>query len=60
MVRCGRWRSIPIPVDPEGRYLFSIIHDITARSEAETTLVDYNQRLKRAEDISGIGHWEFP
>jgi len=58
----GTVRTVEVysyPVDPEGRYLFSIIHDITARIEAETTLVDYNQRLKRAEDISGIGHWEF-
>lgn len=58
----GTVRTVEVysyPVDPEGRYLFSIIHDITARIEAETTLVDCNQRLKRAEDISGIGHWEF-
>lgn|GEM_PF-302035 len=61
-LRNGEVRTVEVysyPINSEGLFVLSIVHDITARIEAEQTLRDYNRRLKRAEDITGIGHWEF-
>ncbi len=40
------------------RYIFSIVHDITERLEAERKLLKSEFKLNRAEIISRLGNWE--
>lgn len=49
--------SGPLKVD-ERTLLFSIIHDITGRKEAEEALRLSETRLREAEKIARLGHWE--
>lgn len=36
---------------------FSVVHDITERVQASSLLRESEQRLLRAEEIAGFGHW---
>jgi len=48
------------PVDVHGRVmLFSIIHDITDRREAEAALVESDYRMRLATSATGVGIWEW-
>jgi len=40
-------------------YLYSIIHDITERVQAEQTKRAVHDRLRRAEEFARFGHWEY-
>ena len=40
-------------------YLYSIIHEITERVEAEQTKRAAHDRLRRAEEFARFGHWEY-
>jgi PAS domain S-box-containing protein len=44
---------------PEGYVTMSFITDITDRIQAEEELTKSTERLRRAEHIAGLGHWEF-
>ena len=58
----GEIRTVEVssyPTDEEQNLLFSIINDITARKAAEQELLERNDRLRRAEMITGLGSWEF-
>jgi len=46
--------------DAKGRAcLYSIIHDITDRKQAEAAVREHEQNLMRAEKFARVGHWEF-
>ncbi len=46
------------PAVVDGRsLLLSIVHDITARTAAEANLQESEARLRRAEEVAGLGHW---
>ena len=60
-VASGEIRTVEVhswPTDDDGSVLFSIIHDVTQRLQAQETLIQYNQRLTRAESLAQLGHWE--
>ena len=46
------------PVEVDGRrHVFSIVRDITMRKQAEQANARNEARLRRAEQVAGIGHW---
>ncbi len=49
-------RSGPVTVEGEV-LLLSIVHDITARTEAQAALGESERRLRKAEEVAGLGHW---
>ncbi|MFW6030243.1 MAG: HD domain-containing phosphohydrolase [Halanaerobiales bacterium] len=59
----GEIRTVEVysyPYNDNGKLiLFSIINDISARIAAEEEVSRQTARLKRAEMITGLGHWEF-
>lgn len=58
----GEVRTVEVssyPIDEEQTLLFSVINDITAREAAKLELLEKNDRLRRAEMITGLGSWEF-
>jgi PAS domain S-box-containing protein len=44
---------------PEGLTTMAFITDISERKEAEAALMKGRERLRRAEQVAGLGHWEF-
>lgn len=58
----GEIRTVEVfsyPTGEDKTVLFSIINDITARVQAQTALFEHAERLRRAETITQLGHWEF-
>ena len=56
------WLSISssVMLNSEGKphYLISSIQDITIRQQAQTALLQSEQRLRRAQEVSHTGNWE--
>jgi PAS domain S-box-containing protein len=44
---------------PEGLTTMAFITDISGRKDAEAALLKGRERLRRAELVAGLGHWEF-
>ncbi len=60
----GRWRWFrdrPVSITREGEdvILEGVATDITERKEAELELARSESRLRRAQQIAGIGNWEY-
>jgi PAS domain S-box-containing protein len=56
-----RWVEVySTPVETRGRkLLFSIIHDITDRRQAEAALLESDHRMRLATEATGVGIWEW-
>ncbi|MFW5758770.1 MAG: PAS domain S-box protein [Bacteroidota bacterium] len=59
----GEIRTVEVhssPINFQGkRVLFSIIHDVTERQQAETDLQKSKKLLSQAEEIADMGSWEY-
>ena len=61
-VKSGEIRSVEVyswPIDPDQTMLLSIIHDVTDALAAFDSLEATNQRLKDAEHLARMGHWQY-
>ncbi|WP_167525340.1 PAS domain S-box protein [Roseomonas genomospecies 6] len=47
------------PGDPQPSMVCSVFHDVTDQRRAEQALRDSEERLREAQDIAGLGFWEF-
>ena len=58
----GRIRDVEVHSGPfsfQGKsLLYSIVHDITARKEAQRALLKSEELLRKAQQVGHIGHWE--
>lgn len=59
-LRSGEIRTVEVTSTPVGEnLLYSVIHDITPKVEAEQQLKDYIFKLEQSEQLSLTGFWEY-